>query len=103
MEELSRRNTEEGGSKRKTKEEISYHPQDPLLVDEEAYKIKDDAHDYIDTALRQKLRPINVCPSTYWKKGAFKQVERPILGSAIYIEHIMPGNVNESTICKTHD
>ena len=103
QQELSRGTTEEGGTKRKTKEEISYHPQDPLMFDEEAYKIHDDSHDHIDTVLRQKLRPINVCPSTYWKKGAFRQVERPIMGSAIYLEYILPGNMNESVICKSHD
>ena len=93
---------EEGGSKRK-REESSYSPQEPVVFLDEAYSINDDAHEKVDTVLRQKLRPINAAPSTYWVKGAFKQVERPIIGASLYLEHIMAGHVNEATICKAHD
>ena len=88
-------------SKRK-REEISYHPQDPVVFQED-YKIDDDAHGKLDTVLRQRLWPINVCPKEYWIKGAFRQVERPIIGASIFLEHIMPGAVNEATLCKHHD
>jgi hypothetical protein len=93
---------EESSSKRKASTEISYHPQEPFLFLEESYKIEDDAHEKIDTILRQRLRPINVDPKQYWVKGAFKQVERPIIG-AVFLDHILGGTVAESTICKMHD
>jgi hypothetical protein len=100
----SRRSSEEDGvTKRKVKEDISYHPQEPFPFVDDAYKIDDDGHEKVDTLLRQRLRPINACPTTYWKKGAFKQCERPILGASLYLEHIMPGSVNKTTICKHHD
>ena len=57
----------------------------------------------MDTVLRQKLKPINACPKTYWVKGAFRQVEWPILGASLFLEHIMLGGVNEGTICKAHN
>ena len=69
----------------------------------ETYKIDDDAHDKIDTRLCQRLRPINADPKTYWKRGAFSRVDSPILGSTMYMEHLMPGSVNEATVCKRHD
>ena len=77
--------------KRKYKEEISYHPEEPVMLFEESYRIEDDSHEVIDTSLRQRLGAINADPETYWKKNAFKQVERPILGSSLYLEHITPG------------
>ena len=55
----------EESSKRKAKEEVSYAAQEPVMLFYEAYKIEDDAHEKIDTFLRQSLRPINVDPSTY--------------------------------------
>ena len=94
---------EEGGSKRKGREEVSYHPQEPVLLVEESYKIEDDAHEHLDTRLRQRLRAINVCPSTYWNKEAFLRVERPILGSSLYTEHLMPVQVHEGTVCKVYN
>ena len=93
----------EESSKRKAKEEVSYAAQEPVMLFYEAYKIEDDAHEKIDTFLRQSLRPINVDPSTYWTKEAFKRVDRPIRGSALYLEHIMQVHVNEVTICKSYD
>ena len=89
--------------KKKLRVEISYTPSEPIMLFYKAYKVEDDGHEKIDTHLRQSLRPINVCPSTYYTKGAFNRVDRPILGSALYLEHIMPNNVNESTICKHYD
>ena len=90
-----------GGIKRKV-EKVSYHPQEPVHFDE-LYKVDDDAHDKVDTKLRQRLRPINADPKYYWKRGAFDRVDSPILGSTIFLEHIMPGTVNEATVCKRHD
>ena len=68
----------------------------------ESYDVEDDAHEKVDVVLRQRLRPINADPESYWKKGSFKECERPILGSSLYLEHVMPGSVNEATICKSH-
>ena len=82
--------------KRKEKSEVSYAPQEAVMLYYESYRIEDDAETKIDTQLRQNLRPINSDPMEYWTKGAFKQVDRPIRGSAMYLEHIMPGHVNES-------
>jgi hypothetical protein len=94
---------EDGGGKRKSREDISYQPQEPVHFLDEAYKIDDDGHDKVDTMLRQRLRQINADPKVYWKKGSFKQVDRPILGASLYLEHIRPGSVAESTICKHYD
>ena len=90
-------------TKRKEKSEVSYAPQEAVMLYYESYRIEDDAETKIDTHLRQNLRPINSDPMEYWTKGAFKQVDRPIRGSAMYLEHIMPGHVNESTTCKNYD
>ena len=100
--EMVKQQTEEP-AKRKEREEVSYATQEPVLLFYESYQIEDDAHDKIDTFLRQNLRPINVDPATYWTKTAFKRVDRPIRGSALYLEHIMPTHVNENTICKAYD
>ena len=93
----------EESSKRKGREEINYSPEQPVLLLEESYYLEDDAHSKIDTKLRQRLRPINVSPDQYWEPGAFSQVERPILGASLYLDHIMAANINEATICKLHD
>ena len=95
--------TEEDGQKRKKGEEINYNPQEPVLLFEESYKIEDDGHNKIDTSLRQRLRPINTDPAEWWVKGAFKRVDRPILGAALYLEYLIPGSVNEWTHCKVCD
>ena len=96
---------ESGGqqSNKRRREEVNYHPQEPVMINKEAYKILDDAHEVLDIKLRQRLRPINACPTTYWVKGSFKSVERPILGASVFLAHLMPGAVNEHTICKHHD
>ena len=93
----------QGGSKRKPMEEVNYSPEDPVLLSEDAYKLEDDAHEKIDTRLRQRLRQINAPPETYYTKGAFARLEKPILGDTLYLEHIMPNNVNPSVKCKMHD
>ena len=69
---------EKDTNKRKERSSINYDPEEPYLLVKECFNIQDDAHEHIDTDLRQQLRPINDCPKTYWKKGAFKQVERPL-------------------------
>ena len=89
--------------KRKAKEEVSLHAEEPTLLEIESYKIEDNAHDKVDTLLRQMLRPINVCPSIWWVKGAFKRVEKPILGSGLFLEQIMPSGVYKGTLCKHCD
>ena len=89
--------------KRKERLDVSYKPEEPYLHNYEAYCFKDDAHENLDLELRQMLRPINRCPTTYWVKGAFKQVQRPILGASLYLDHLMPGHINEGTLCKHHD
>ena len=102
-ERQSESRAEETKGKRKDREETNYQPQEPILLLEESYRLEDDGHTTVDTLLRQKLRPINADPKDYWVKGAFRQVERPILGSSLYLEHLISCNVNEMTICKTHD
>ena len=97
------REKEEGAVKRKSKEESTMSPQEPVLFLEESYKIEDDAHETIDTKLRQRLRPINADPKEWWVKGAFNRVETPVLGASLYTEHLMPGMVAEQTILKAHD
>ena len=93
----------EGQVKRKSKEETVSSPQEPIMFLEEAYRIEDDGHETIDTKLRQKLRPINADPKTWWVKGAFNKVESPVLGASLYTEHLMPGAVAEKTIMMAHD
>lgn len=97
------REKEEGAVKRKSKEESTVSPQEPVLFLEESYKIEDDAHETIDTKLRQRLRPINADPKEWWVKGAFNRVESPVLGASLYTEHLMPGMVAEKTILMAHD
>ena len=92
----------DGSGLKRRIEKVSYHPQDPVMF-LETYNIEDDGHDKLDTRLRQRLRPINSDPKLYWKRGAFNRVDTPILGSTLYLEHLMPGTVNEATICKRHD
>ena len=53
--------------------------------------------------MRQRLRPVNMDPKEYWTKESFKRVDRPILGGSLYLEHIMNGDVNPSTLCKSFD
>ena len=93
----------EEGHKRKFRDEVNFAVQGPTLLLEPNYRLEDDAHVKLDLSLRQKLRPINADPTTYWVKEAFKRVDRPILGSSLYLEHLMPGFVNEATICKVYD
>ena len=59
---------------KREKSEVSYHPQDPVLIDEN-YKLLDDAHDNINTMIRQKIRPINMAPGSWWTKGSLRQLE----------------------------
>ena len=42
---------EEGLGKRKNMEDISYQPQEPVLLLEESYRIEDDGHGKVDTLL----------------------------------------------------
>ena len=95
---------ESGGqrAKRKTRDE-NYEPEDPVLILEESYRIEDDGHTILDTLLRQRIRPINADPKEYWMKDSFKRVDRPILGGSLYLEHIMNGDVNPGTLCKSFD
>ena len=88
--------------KKRKKEEKSYDPEDAVLLQLD-YHINDDGHEKIEWKLRQMIRPINAPPDSYWKKGMFKQVERPILGASLYMDHIIPQNINEGTLCKSHD
>ena len=94
---------DEPNGKRKSKEEPSMTPQEPVMFLDEAYRIEDNGHDTLDTKLRQKLRPINADPKEWWVKGAFNRVETPILGASLYTEHLMPGAVAEKTIVMAHD
>ena len=94
---------EEGQAKRKTRESTSYQPEEPLLLLEESYRIEDDGHTILDTRLSQRLRQINADPEEYWVKGAFKNPDRPILQSSLYLEHIMPDTVHEGTVCRLYD
>ena len=89
--------------KRKFRDDISYNPQGPVLLLEEAYHLEDGAHSKIDTRLRQRLRPVNADPEEWWVKGAFDRCERPILGGSLYLDHIMTSSINESTLCKASD
>ena len=102
MSKQQQQNSEEG-NKRKFRDEVNFAVQGPTLLLETNYRLEDDAHSKLDLSLRQKLRPINADPTAYWVKGAFNRVDRPILGSSLYLEHLMPGFVNEATICKVYD
>ena len=98
--EMVRQNQGGGEStKRKERNEVSHSPEEPVMLFDEAYHLEDDGHEKLDLRLRQRLRPINADPSAYWVKGAFKTVDRPIRGAALYLEHLMPNHVNEKTIC----
>ena len=103
VEALSNKDERSREGKRRLKEEVNLYPQDPILLSDPAYKLEDDGQDVLDLALRQKLRPINACPKTYWTKGSFERVERPVRGAALFLSHLIPGYVNEATICKFHD
>ena len=63
----------EGQGKRRRKEDELLLFQDPVLLLDDGYRIEDDAHEVIDFSLRQKLRSLNTDPSTYYKKGNFRQ------------------------------
>ena len=97
------RDKEESQTKRKNKEESTTSPQEPIMILEESYRIKDDGHKTLDTKLRQRLRPINADPKIWWVKGAFNRVESPVLGASLHTEHLMPGMVAEKTILMAHD
>lgn len=92
---------ERDAEKRKAND-VSYLPQDHVMIDEN-YHIKDDGAETLDTMLRQRLRQPNADPVKWWKRGAFKQVDRPILGGVLYTKHIIGSNPAESTICKHYD
>ena len=89
--------------KKRKADDTDHKPQQSVIFQTESLKIKDDAHTFIEFELRQSLRPINADPKDYWDKGTFKACERPILGAAVFLEHLMPGGINEGTICKSHD
>jgi hypothetical protein len=90
-------------SRKRRREDGDGKPQEPELVMLENYKIEDDAHEKIDFKLRQMLRPINKDPKEYWQRFCFNSVDRPILGSAVFLEHLMAGSINEKTLCKHAD
>ena len=100
---LAGKDSEVVESRKRQRDEGDIKPQEPVTVSLENYKVEDDAHDKIDFKLRQLLRPINKDPKEYWQKFSFKSVERPILGSAVFLEHLMAGTINEKTLCKHAD
>ena len=100
---LAGKDSEVVESRKRQRDEGDIKPQEPVTVSLENYKVEDDAHDKIDFKLRQLLRPINADPKEYWQKFCFKSVERPILGSAVFLEHLMAGTINEKTLCKHAD
>ena len=57
--------------KRKQKEDVSHTPEEPRMLKEEAYNLVDDAHETIDTMLRQKLIAKGVKNSNVmkWKRN----------------------------------
>ena len=104
LEQLSNKEDSKRESQlKKRNREENYSPEEPVTILEESYRIKDDGLELIDFGLRQGLRPINADPASYWVKGTFRQVDRPILGATLYTEHIMPGSLNKSVACKMSD
>ena len=101
--EMVRQAKDGESSKRKERQEVSHSPEEPIMLFDEAYHLEDDGHEKLDLKLRQRLRQINADPTTYWIKGAFKTVDRPIRGAALYMEHLMPNHINEKTICMHYD
>ena len=97
------RQTHGGEPSKRKEQQVSHAPEEAVMLYDEAYHLEDDGQDKLDLVLRQKLRQINADPAVYWKKGAFKTVDRPIRGSALYLDHLMPNHVNEKTICMHYD
>lgn len=95
-------NTSGKDTEKRKNSDVNYVPQDHVMIDE-SYHIKDDGAETLDTLLRQRLRQPNADPSKWWRRGAFKQVDRPILGGVLYTKHIIACNPAESTICKHYD
>jgi hypothetical protein len=65
---------------KRKRDDVNYQPQEPVCFIDESYNVKDDGHRFIAFKLRAMLRPI-----------------------VLHLEHIMPGGVNEATICKSQD
>lgn len=74
----------------------------PVLVDD-TFVVKDNAHDLLSWPVRLQLRHINMDPKTVWSKETYPKVEHPILGESLYFEHLLPGEINASTLKLRHD
>ena len=89
--------------KRKSHGEDDEPDEEPPIMVEETFEVKDDGHDTISWPVRLALQPINREPSEIWKKSTYPMVTHPILGGTLYTEHLFPGQVNTATVKLRHD
>ena len=88
-----------GKRKREESGSSSEDDQNPILVNG-TFKVKDNAHDVIDFAMRNRLRTINAKPETYFKYLT-KKVEPQL--ETLETDHINMNTVNPRIIKKVHD
>ena len=86
----------------KRKMETDPLPDEPLLI-EESIEVKDNGHDIIEWALRNKLRPINGDPSVYWVSGTWNAVMAPNLAANLSTSHLFPLSVNHRVVRGHYD
>ena len=72
----------------------------PILV---TRSVSDNAHDILSWELRCKLRPVNMPPEMLYKQRKVPTDARPVLGRSLVTNHVLPFNINETTVKKRHD
>ena len=65
--------------------------------------VSDNAHDILAWELRCKLRPVNMPPEMLYKQRKVPTDARPVLGRLLVTNHVLPFNINETTVKKHHD
>ena len=53
--------------------------------------------------MRCKLRPVNMPPELLYKQHKVPTDARPVLGRSLVTNHVLPFNINETTVKKRHD
>ena len=92
-----------GSSKRKQAgEDDEPDEESPRLV-QQTFEICDNGHDVLSWPVRLALSPINRDPADIWTKDTYPRVKHPILGGTMYMEHLMPGEINHATLKLRHD
>ena len=92
-----------GSSKRKQAGEDEEPDEESPLLIEQTFEVCDNGHDVLSWPVRLALSPINRDPSDVWTKETYPRVKHPILGGTMYMEHLMPGEVNHATLKLRHD